>query len=151
MGIAVVLACVGFLFGFAQDTEPFIIVFYQEGCNSCVQLDQFLDAMLFDAPASTLVRYEIGEPESQRKLTAFSKAYDIEVPVSFPVVFVADQVILGIDRQQELVMSDTIADCLRLGCESPIARLPISQLRADLPRLALFLTMFLALAWFQLH
>jgi thiol-disulfide isomerase/thioredoxin len=154
--VAAVLATLCFclvasLPAFSETSDPIIVVFYQEGCNSCDQLDQFLDPLLFEAPTSALVRYEISEPESQRLLEALSKAYK-ENPASYPVVFVGSKVFCGeLSRGEEATISDIFERCLRYGCESPIARLPISQLRADLPRLALFLAVFLALTWLQLH
>ncbi len=153
LGIAAVLACIGLsVVGLAQDATPFIVVFYQDGCNSCEQLDRFLNPLLIEAPSATLAKYEIGAPESEQMLLALCRAYDVERPVSYPIIFVGDDVFSGtLTRLEELAISDALSRCLRLGCESPIARLPISQLRTDLPRLALFLSVFLAIAWFQLH
>ena len=135
----------------SDSSDPMIIVFYEEGCPSCEEMDELLAGMMLDAPETALVRYEISEPESMALLAALAKAYDIEVPSVVPIVFVAGDVVIGMGRTQEFSLRNAIGDCLSLGCESPMARLPISQLRADLPRLALFLTMFFALAWFQLH
>ena len=132
-------------------SDPIIVVFYEDDCPSCEEMDELLAGMTIDAPATATVRYEISEPESMELLTALAKAYDIEAPSVVPIVFVAEDVVIGMGRTQEFTLRNAIGDCLSLGCESPIARLPISQLRADLPRLALFLTMFLALAWLQLH
>ena len=136
---------------YAADSEPIIIVFYEEGCPSCEEMDELLEGMTIDAPETAIAEYEITEPESMELLTALAKAYDIEMPSSVPIVFVAEDVVIGMGRTQEFSLRNAIGDCLSLGCESPIARLPISQLRADLPRLALFLAVFLALAWLQLH
>ena len=135
----------------SQTPEPIIIVFYEEGCPSCEEMDELLEGMTIDAPETAIAEYEITEPESMELLTALAKAYDIEMPSSVPIVFVAEDVVIGMGRTQEFSLRNAIGDCLSLGCESPIARLPISQLRADLPRLALFLAVFLALAWLQLH
>lgn len=114
-------------------------------------MDDLLVGMTIDAPETAIVRYKINEPGSMELLVALAKAYGIEMPSSVPIVFVAEDVVIGMGRTQEFTLRNAIGDCLSLGCESPIARLPISQLRADLPRLALFLVAFLALAWFQLH
>jgi len=131
--------------------DPIIVVFYEEGCPGCVEMEELLIGMTVDAPETAIARYEITESESMDLLIAIAKAYDIEVPGTVPIVFVGDDVIIGMGRTQEFSLRKAIGDCLSLGCESPIAKLPISQLRADLPRLALFLTIFLALAWLQLH
>ncbi len=135
----------------SETSDPIIIVFYEEGCPSCEDMDELLAGMMIDAPETAIARYEINEPESMELLVALAKAYDIEVPSVVPIVFVAEDVVIDMGRTQEFSLRNAIGDCLSVGCESPIARLPITQLRADLPRLALFLTMFLALAWLQLH
>jgi thiol-disulfide isomerase/thioredoxin len=135
----------------SDTSDPMIIVFYEEGCPSCEEMDELLVGMMADAPETALVRHEISDPKSMTLLTALARAYGIEVPSVVPIVFVAEDVVIGMGRTQEFSLRNAIGDCLSLGCESPIARLPASQLRADLPRLALLLTLFLALAWFQLH
>lgn len=140
-----------FVTAVAATPEPLIVVFYEEGCNSCEEMDELLAGMTIDAPEETMVRYEIAEPGSMELLVSLSKAYDIEVPATIPIVFVAEDAVVGMGRTQEFSLRNAIGECLSIGCESPIARLPISQLRTDLPRLALFLALFLALAWFQLH
>lgn len=114
-------------------------------------MEELLVGMMIGTPETAIARFEITEPESTELLTALATAYDIEVPSTVPIVFVGEDVIIGMGRTQEFSLRNAVGDCLSLGCESPIARLPLSQLRADLPRLALFLVMFLALAWSQLR
>ena len=135
----------------SETSDPIIIVFYEEGCPGCEDMDELLAGLMIDAPETAIARYEINEPESMELLVALARAYDIEVPLVVPIVFVAEDVVIDMGRTQEFSLRNAIGDCLSVGCESPIARLPITQLRVDLPRLALFLTMFLALAWLQLH
>jgi len=132
-------------------SDPIVIVFYENGCPSCEEMEEFLVGMMVETPATAIVRYEITEPDSLALLGALSKAYDIDVPTKVPIVFVGDDVVVGMGRTQEFALRNAIGNCLSVDCESPIARLPISQLRTDLPRLALFLSVFLAIAWFQLH
>ena len=132
-------------------SDPIIIVFYEEACPSCEEMEELLVGMTLDAPETAIARYKITELESMELLTALAKAYDIDVPSVVPIVFVGGDVIIGMGRTQEFSLRNAVGDCLLFGCESPIARLPLSQLRADLPRLALFLAMFLAFAWFQLR
>jgi thiol-disulfide isomerase/thioredoxin len=131
--------------------DPIVIVFYEDGCPSCEEMDELLTGMMIETPETAIVRYEITEPESFKLLADLARAYDIEIPSIVPIVFVADDVVIGMGRTQEFALRNAIGDCLSIGCESPIARLPISQLRADLPRLALFLAVFLAIVWFQIH
>jgi thiol-disulfide isomerase/thioredoxin len=136
--------------GFAA-TDPLVVVFYEEGCPSCLEMDELLVGMMIGAPKTDIVRYEISEPDSMMLLDSLCKTYGIDVPTIVPIVFVADDVVVGMGRTQEFTLRNAIGDCLSVGCESPIARLPISQLRADLPRLAVLLALFLAAAWFQLQ
>ena len=131
--------------------DPILVVFYEEGCPSCEEMDELLAGMTIDAPETAIVRYEITEPGSFELLVSLAKTYGIEIPTTVPIVFVGDDVVIGMGRTQEFSLRNAIGDCLSIGCETPIARLPISQLRADLPRLALFIAIFLAVAWFQLH
>jgi len=131
--------------------DPIAVVFYEDGCPSCEEMEELLAGMLVEAPDNAIARYEVTEPGSMELLVALSKTYGIDVPDTVPIVFVADDVVIGMGRTQEFSLRNAIGDCLSIGCESPIARLPISQLRTDLPRLALFLAIFLAFAWFQLH
>lgn len=135
----------------AADSDPIIIAFYEEGCPSCEEMEELLVAMTIDAPETAIARHEVTESESAELLIALAKAYDIDVPSVVPIVFVGEDVIIGMGRTQEFSLRNAVGDCLLFGCESPIARLPLFQLRADLPRLVLFLAMFLALAWFQLR
>ena len=136
---------------FSEIANPIIVVFYEEGCPSCEEMDDLLTGMTIEVPEGSIVRYEITEPGSMELLVALSRTYGIDIPATVPIVFVADDVVIGMGRTQEFTLRNAIGDCLSAGCESPIARLPISQLRADLPRLALFIAIFLAVAWFQLH
>ena len=136
---------------FSAPADPILVVFYEEGCPSCEELDELLEGMTIDAPEGAIVRHEITEPGSMELLASLAKTYDIDIPSTVPIVFVADDVVVGMGRTQEFTLRNAIGDCLSVGCETPMARLPISQLRTDLPRLALFIAVFLAIAWFQLH
>lgn len=131
--------------------DPILVVFYEDGCPSCEEMDELLAGMTIDAPETAIARYEITEPSSLELLAALAKTYGIEIPSTVPIVFVADDVVIGMGRTQEFVLRNAIGDCLSIGCETPMTRLPLSQLRADLPRLVLFIAVFLAVAWFQLH
>lgn len=140
----------------AGEDLPLMVVFYAEDCPSCEEMDVFLDGMLFGQPTDRLARYEIAEAGSMRLLQSLSRAYGIDIPTTVPVLFVTDQVFVGYEgRTQEIAMTKPIGDCLadpvQYGCESPIAKLPATQIRKDLPRLLLLLGVFLALAWWQVR
>lgn len=142
--------------GSARDGFPLIVFFYGAECASCDEMEEFLSLMTFGQPASVIARHEISASGSIRLLTSLSRAYKIDVPSEVPVVFVSDEVYVGMEgRAQELAMTKTIGDCfidpVLYGCESPIAKLPGTQIRQDLPRLAVLLGVFLVVAWLQIR
>ena len=128
-----------------------IVVFHERGCPSCEEMDELLAGMTIDAPDGAIAHHEITEPESMELLAALCRVYGIDIPSTVPIVFVGDDAVIGMGRTQEFTLRNAIGSCLSVGCENPMARLPISQLRSDLPRLALFLAVFLAAAWLQMH
>jgi len=140
----------------ASDELPLLVLFYAEDCSSCEEMNAFLEGILFGEPSTRLARHNVADNESIRLLQSLCRVYGIEVPTTVPVLFVSDQVFVGYEgRTQEIAMTKPIGDCLadsvQYGCESPIARLPSTQIREDLPRLLLLLGVFLALAWWQVR
>ena len=135
----------------ASSTDPIVIVFYEEGCPGCMDMEELLAGLLIGEPETAIVRHEITAEGSIEWLTRLCRAYGIEIPPTVPIVFVNAEVVVGMGLAQEFTLRKSIGDCLSLGCESPIARLPLSQLRADLPGLSMFLALFFALAWLQLR
>lgn len=151
MSVMLSVCLVAAITGVSDTADPLIIVFYEEGCPSCEQMEEFLVGMLIGEPETAVARHRLTEPESMELLVALSNAYNIDLPTAPPIVFVGDDVIIGMGRAQEFTLRNAIGNCFSIGCESPIARLPISQLRVDLPRLTMFLAIFIALAWLQLR
>jgi hypothetical protein len=149
-------ACVSIASSAVAQDDPLIVLFYSHDCESCEEMDEFLTLMTFGEPETVIARHEISDAGSVRLLSSLSRAYGIEVPSIVPVVFVADEVFIGYEGLgQETAMTKPIGDCLadpvQYGCESPIAKLPRTQIQRDLPRLALMLVVFLAVAWRQLR
>jgi len=144
----------------AADADPLVVMFYEEGCLACEDMMDLLQILVVDDFDALVVRYEYEDPEFGQLLSQLSEVYNIDVPNATPILFVNDRVFIGGPSSPdpaygygsvESALSDTISRSLRSGYESPIARLPQVQLRRDLPRLALLLAAFLALAWLQLH
>jgi len=127
--------------------DPYIIVFYEEGCPSCLELEDFLLALAPDLTDQEIARYEISAPGSQELLTALAAAYAIEVS-SVPIVFVGEIAVTGMGRTQEFALRNALGDCEIEGCVSPISQLPSSKLRAEIPRLFILLVLF---AWLFLQ
>ncbi len=148
--------CVSIACSALAEDDPLIVLFYSHDCASCEEMDEFLTLMTFGEPESVIARHELSEPESAQLLSSLSRAYGIEAPSIVPVVFIADEVFIGYEGlTQETAMTKPIGDCLanpvQYGCESPIAKLPRTQIQRDLPRLAWMLAVFLALAWRQVQ
>jgi len=133
----------------AAEPEPWIVVFYEEGCPDCAEIEALLEGLLIDLPESAMIRYDISEPEALDLMMELVKAYDLETS-SVPVVFVgADIAVLGAGRAQEFELRNAIGECTIQGCSSPLARAPSRVFRSSLLRLTLFAVLFALLLWWQ--
>ena len=132
----------------ATEEEPWIVVFYEEGCPSCAQVEELLEGLTSELPASAIVRYDISDPEALDLLMELGEAFDAETS-SVPVVFVGDEVVLGAGRAQEFELRNAIGACTIHGCSSPLARAPSLAFGPSLLRLTLFAVLFALLLWWQ--
>jgi glutaredoxin len=132
----------------AARDEPWIVVFFQEGCPDCARVEELLEGLTSELPAAAIVRYDISDPEALDLLTELAEAYGVETS-SVPVVFVGDEVVLGAGRAQEFELRNAIGACTVRGCPSPLERAPSVAFRASLLRLTLFAVLFALLLWWQ--
>ncbi len=132
----------------AAEEDPWIVVFYEEGCPDCAQVEELLEGLTSELPATAIVRYDIADPEALDLLMELAEAYDVETS-SVPVVFVGDEVVLGAGRAQEFELRNAIGACTVHGCPSPLARAPSLAFRSSLLRLTLFAVFFALLLWWQ--
>jgi len=133
----------------AADDLPMIVVFFEEGCASCIELEEFLVGMTTELPDSAIVRHEIHEPGVLQLLGSLETEYGVESP-SVPVVFVGDIVVIGSGQEQEFELRDAISRCELYGCPSPLERVLTPQsIRADLLRIASLAALFLLLLLWQ--
>jgi hypothetical protein len=147
IGLAVVLLL--FAVSAAAADQPIILVFYEEGCPSCEEMEEFLAGMTTGLPDSAVARYEINEPDALRLLASLEEAYGLEAQ-TVPVVFVGDVATVGSGRDQEFKLRDAISRCEIYGCSSPLDRvLTPESIRADLLRVAFFGALFLLLLLWQ--
>jgi glutaredoxin len=106
----------------AAEDQPDVLVFHREECNDCRHMDDLLDELLLLYP-ELYVRYvEEAEPGAADLMWALSAEYGI-FPTKFPVIFVGDQVIVGVGRDKELQLRSAVLSCVFDGCPSPLARL----------------------------
>jgi glutaredoxin len=132
----------------AAEEKPWIVVFYEEGCPDCAQVEELLEGLTSELPASAIVRYDIAGPEALDLLMELAEAYEVETS-SVPVVFVGDEVVLGAGRAQEFELRNAIGACTIRGCPSPLARAPSTTFRSSLLRLTVFAVLFALLLWWQ--
>ena len=72
--LAIVCIClVASLVVVSAPEDPILVVFYEEGCPSCEEMDELLAGMTIDAPETAIARYEITEPGSLELLAALAK------------------------------------------------------------------------------
>jgi len=133
----------------APQPEPWVVVFYEEGCPDCAQMEELLEGLTVELPESLIVRYDVTDPDALDLLMELAQAYDVEVS-SVPVVFVGEDVaVLGVGRAQEFELRNAIGTCTIQGCSSPLARAPSRVFRTSILRLTLFAVLFALLLWWQ--
>lgn len=132
----------------AVQAEPWIVVFYDDGCPDCAQVEELLEGLTSELPASAVVRYDISDPEAFDLLRELAEAYDVKMP-TVPAVFVGEEVVLGAGRAQEFELRNAIGSCTINGCPSPLSRAVSVAFNADLLRLTLLAVLFALLLWWQ--
>jgi len=142
------LVFAAFLPAFSAENEPWIVVFYEDGCPDCAQIEELLAGLTSELPESAIVRYDISDPKSLDLLMELARAYEVDVS-SVPAVFVGEEVVLGAGRAQEFELRNAIGECTVHGCPSPLARSPSLALRSSILRLAVFAVLFALLLWWQ--
>ena len=103
----------------AAEGNPDVLVFYREGCNDCRHMDDLLEDLQELYPGIIVAHIEEQEPGASDLMWSLSTKYGI-FPSKFPVIFVGDLGIVGIGRDKELLLRQTVRDCVFNGCDSPI-------------------------------
>jgi glutaredoxin len=113
---------VSFGLAVAAAEQPDVLVFQREECNDCRHMDEVLDELLLIYPELYVSYVEETEPGASDLMWALSVKYGV-FPSKFPVIFVGDQVIVGIGREKELQLRSAVRSCVFDGCPSPLSRL----------------------------
>jgi len=106
----------------AANEQPDVVVFSREECNDCRHMDGVLDELLRLYPEIYVVHVVDTEPGASDLMWALAAEYGI-FPTKFPVIFVGDQVIVGVGREKELQLRSAVRSCVFDGCRSPLSRL----------------------------
>ena len=106
----------------AAEARPDVVVFSREECNDCRHMDGVLDGLLQLYPELYVVHVVDTEPGASDLMWALSAEYGI-FPSKFPVIFVGDQVVVGVGRDKELQLRAAVRSCVFDGCPSPLERL----------------------------
>ena len=85
-------------FGLAAEEQPDVLVFYREECNDCRHMDEVLDELLLLYPELYVAYVKETEPGAADLMWALSAEYGI-FPSKSPVIFVGNQVIVGVGRR----------------------------------------------------
>jgi len=136
-------------FAAQPEGNPAIVVFYEEGCPGCETVEELIGELAADLPPSSIVRYEISDPNAFDLLTRLAAAFEIEFD-SVPVVFVGEEAIVGSGRSAEFGLRAAIGDCVVRGCPSPFDRIrPPPFPWADILKLVAFVALVALLAVLQ--
>lgn len=106
----------------AADELPDVVVFYREGCNDCRQMDEVLETLNELYPGMVVVHIEEKAAGAADLMWSLSTKYGI-FPSKFPIIFVGDQGIVGSGRDKELLLRNTVRNCVFNDCLSPIAQI----------------------------
>ena len=109
-------------FGLTAEEQPDVVVFYREECNDCRHMDEVLDDLLLLYPEIYIKHVKETEPGAADLMWALSAEYGI-FPTKFPVIFVGNQVIVGVGRDRELQLRSAVRSCVFGSCPSPLSRL----------------------------
>ncbi len=118
LSLGIVLICA--LGTLAADALPDVVVFYREGCNDCRQMDAVLDDLHELYPGIVVTHIEEQAAGAADLMWSLSTKYGI-FPSKFPVIFVGDQGIVGSGRDKELLLRNTVRNCVFNDCPSPLA------------------------------
>ncbi len=99
-----------------------VLVFYRESCPQCHEMDGPLEDLQRTYPRLIVSRIEESEPDASDLLWALSAKYGV-FPSTYPVIFVGDQALVGTGRAKELLLRNTVRDCMQRGCASPMEKL----------------------------
>ncbi len=133
----------------SQVTQPAIVVFYEEGCPDCVQMEGALEELVVGHDELVIVRYEINEPGMMDLLWKLSSHYGV-LATSVPVIFVGEEAIVGAGRAEEFHLRTAVDDCITYGCPSPLAYAEGPGFpRRDLLVLGAFVVLFVLLFYLQ--
>jgi thiol-disulfide isomerase/thioredoxin len=127
----------------ATDQQPIIVVFYEEGCPSCVQMEAIVEEYVQqEYPSLSVSHYELTQPGSLDVLERLCEAYDVSEK-TVPIIFVGNHVILGAERAAEMNLRSEIEKCLMIDCPSPLERITKSGISwGDISILGLFASVF---------
>ena len=130
-------------------SAPLIVVFYEDGCHSCEQMEGLLDELLVGHEDIPVARYEINASGSTQLEWKLAAHYGI-VATQVPVIFIGDQAIIGAGKAQEFNLSTAVGDCVQLGCPSPLEYVEGGQaVLRDFLIVGAFVGLFIALLVLQ--
>jgi len=125
---------------FGRESEPDVVVFYQESCNDCRRMDEVLDDLMAVYPELVVVHIADSELGAVDLMWALANEYGI-FPTTFPVIFAGDRAITGVGRDKEILLESAVRTCVFEGCESPLSRLN----RQPIPWLTILMVLAVAL------
>ncbi len=112
------------------------VLFYEDGCPHCAQMEQFLQGIEATGAALTVKQYAISSPEAQDLLPRLLTTYGAEMG-SVPILFVADVAVVRDTfyrpgqtpitlegRAGEMELQTIIEQAIADNAPSPIDRLP---------------------------
>jgi cytochrome c biogenesis protein CcdA/glutaredoxin len=133
--VAVLVIAAGLLLGSslaAHATQ--LVLFYENGCPHCAEMESFLDSIGPKYPALDIVSYEIHDPKAHDLLQQLLAAYKVPLG-SVPILFIGDVALVGgtfyglyeqptplAGRAEQMALEGAIANAIAQNAPSPLSR-----------------------------
>lgn len=103
---------------FADDVE--ILYFYEVGCLSCDDLEEFLEKHIEPNYPVVIRKFEIHVPENANLMVALADAYDAQdiLENGVPAIFIGDNAFQGISRKTLTNIEEAISSAVASGTSS---------------------------------
>ncbi len=134
-----VFLCAVFLFSsllsipvFASDVE--ILYFYDEGCHSCVEIDDFLNERIRPNYPVAIIRYEIHTPEHANLMLRLAEVYESEAVLKegAPAIFVGDKAFQGSGKEVMAQIEKAVRSAVESAGPSPLEQIGPEEEGAEL-------------------
>jgi cytochrome c biogenesis protein CcdA len=114
----------------AQPRSVDLVLFHGRGCPHCAAMREYLDKLRQRHPELVVRDYEVySDAENAQLFERMAAAYGFTIE-GVPTAFLGNRVFSGYDDDMRREIEQAVAQCIALGCSSPMQRIAGSTARA---------------------